>query len=151
MTRLNFLITLFILLASTVFLNAQVLSEFLFNEINPKQGQFCGLVLNGERFVNDDTPDGPLMISRNQKGKLTVCKIDRTTEDYTVREAVEFKIAIKYYATNALTMYSDKPYLEIDLQSVLRECNWGDRIYIITVDGKNQLPRHELVLNMDGC
>lgn len=139
------------LLGTSILINAQGVTLFSFlNEPTPPRPEFSSILLDGESIAKVDTPPGPLQVDIMKKGVLSVATIDRSGGEYLPVKQVGFKIAIEEYHSNGLSMFSEETYYEIDVEEVLKSCNMGDKIILITVEKRYQLSRHELIV-LDDC
>jgi len=114
-------------------------------------GKFAAILLNGQSLVNKDTPDGKLMLAPDASGRMSVSAIDRSGAEPKATKPLQFKVAIRVWRRNSLYMYSDKTYSDIDLKEVIDKCEMGDSIILILFDEDYHLPRHEIVIGVDGC
>ena len=123
---------------------------FTFVENDRNYSNFTAIIYNGKPLINENTPDGPIRINKDMKGKLSVAAFDNFGNKVNPKAAIGFKVGIKDHRTNTLWMFSEQTFYEVDLADLLKECEWGDSLILMTVDRTYRLPRHELLLN-DGC
>ncbi|KAA3634904.1 MAG: hypothetical protein DWQ02_10625, partial [Bacteroidetes bacterium] len=82
--------------------------------------------------------------------KLTVSKVNLGCQSTKAGKGIGFRVAIKNDRTNTLWMYSPKVLFEVNLQEVLKKCEEGDSILIMTVDQKYSLSHHVIEVEW-GC
>ncbi len=111
----------------------------------------CAAILfDGKMLVDDYSPQGKCKVSAGTKGKLTVSEVQLGCQSAKPLKGVGFRVAIKNDRTNTLWMYSPKVLFEVNIQEVLKKCEQGDSILIMTEDQKYSLPHH--VIEVDwGC
>jgi len=112
--------------------------------------EFCAILHNGKPIGERWNTSSELSLMEGARGELTVATVDRKGDNYSPIAPVGFKLGIKNHRTNALWMYSEETFFKIDVQKVLKECEYGDQLIFITVDKKYQLPKHILRINA-GC
>ncbi len=101
-------------------------------------------------LVDEYTADGQCAVFPEMTGDLTISTVDFSFGDFGLTLPVLFKVAIKNEQTNTLWMYSEASFIKIRLEDVLKKCQLGDRIILITVDQEYALPHHEIVVK-SGC
>ena len=103
------------------------------------------IFVEDSRLVDEYSPRGKCIIDASAKGTLTVREIIGD-DDFRQDVFVPFKVAIKEGKTNTLTLFSGNSYKKLDIQSVLKKCNKGDRVLVLPEGEKWSLPHHEVLV-----
>lgn len=151
MSNTKFIFLLLFILSVALKLSAQLLPASDTRKNHIYNTEFAAILHNGKPIVNENTPDGPLKMEFGMKGKLSVSSIDRTTKKWTPNNRLGFKVGIRDYRTYTLWLFSEKTLFEIELEDLLKKCEWGDKIIFMIIDRQYQLPRHEILIMSDGC
>jgi hypothetical protein len=110
----------------------------------------AAIIYKGEMLVDEYSPRGKCKLEGGMKGIITVSAVELNEQGARPVKNIPFKIAIKDAETNTQWMFSDKTFKKVMLEDILKECNNGDKIIIITTDQKYALPHNEIEI-MDGC
>jgi len=147
----NFIISAFLLVSMTISSGAQSLVKFPYEAPPSDNYRNCAAILhNGKVLVNDYSPEGKCRLEMGMRGILTVATVSLSDEGTFPQENITFKVAVKNERTNTIWMYSDQPMQELELKDVLKKCEKGDRLIIMTTDQEFSLPHHEVEL-VWGC
>ena len=84
------------------------------------------------------------------KGAISVATVSLSEDGGTPVKNISFRVAIKNERTNTMYMYSEKTFQEVQLEDILKSCEIGDKIIIMTVDQKYSLPHHVIDVKW-GC
>jgi hypothetical protein len=110
----------------------------------------AAIIYKGEMLVDEYSPRGECKLNEGMRGVITVSAVELNEEGGRPVKNIPFKIAIKNGKTNTQWMFSDKTFNKVFLEDILKECNTGDKIIIITTDQKYALPHNEIEI-LDGC
>ncbi|MCO6477682.1 MAG: hypothetical protein J5I94_13710 [Phaeodactylibacter sp.] len=131
---------------------AQSLGLFPFLDIRPATNYHdcAAIFFEGEMLADEYSPEGKCKLEAGRKGTLTVATVNLSGSAVVPVENIAFKVAIKNNRTNTIWMYSEKASQEVQLEDILKKCEPGDRIIIMTVDQRYSLPHHEVEV-AGGC
>ncbi len=110
----------------------------------------AAILLNDKVLVDEYSPEGQCEVFSEMTGSLKVATVDFSLDNFCLSMPVMFKVAIKNEQTNTLWLYSEKNFFEVPIEDVLKKCQRGDRIILVTVDQEYALPHHEIAINW-GC
>ena len=146
----SFLCTL-LFIAISLASAAQSLDFFINALVPPNYSECAAILYNGNMLVDEYSPKGKCKLEeKNRKGVLSVATVKSSDEGTTPAKNIPFKVAIKNGRTNTIWMYSEKALQEVQLEDILKKCEPGDRIILMTVDQRYSLPHPEIELNW-GC
>lgn len=152
MQAVNLIFSAFLFVTSAISSGAQSLD--LFPDYLPApEGNYreCAAILfDGEMLVDKYTPEGKCILNAGNQGKLSVSTVNLSDGKAAPKKAIGFRIAIKNDRTNTLWMYSKETLYEVNVHEVLKKCEEGDRLFIMTVDQKYSLTHHEIEISW-GC
>ena len=103
------------------------------------------IFVEDNRLVDEYSPRGKCKVDNKASGTITVREIIGD-EDYKKDVKVPFRVAIKEGKTNTMVMFSEQRYEELALADVLKKCNKGDHIVVMTEGDKWSLPHHEILV-----
>lgn len=137
MKKQTWLFLAFLALAGT--LHAQAQRE----DFSSCAGAFLGKKL----VVNEYTTTGTCVVAATATGELTLRPVFFTEgEDLKSGDKIPFKIAIRHGGTKTLMLWSEKTCKEIDIQKVLRDCQKGDYIVLMTLERQWSVPHSEILV-----
>ena len=100
----------------------------------------CAAILyKGDMLVDEYSPRGVCKLESGMKGMISVATVELTDKGGTPKINVGFMVAIENERTKTKYMYSNQVYQEIDLEDILKKCEAGDKIIIMTTDQKYAL------------
>lgn len=103
--------------------------------------------LDKKMIVNEYSPDGKCIVESDAAGMLTLHPVTlESGKEPIPGEKIAFKVAIRGGESRTLMMYSEKTYREIDIQKILKECQKGDHIVVITVEREWAVPHSEILV-----
>ena len=103
--------------------------------------------LDQKMIVDDYSPEGKCVVSSGATGKLTVRPVTINAGEAPVPgEKIKFKIALRGSGNRALMLLSEKTYKEVDIQDILKQCQKGDHIVVLTLEREWALPHHEILV-----
>jgi hypothetical protein len=156
MQLLNLIFATMLFVSASVSSGAQsqssnIFSPLIFTTHTPAETfNDCAAILYNDRVLVDSySPEGKCKLEMGMKGLISVAAV-HLTGCQQVGQKIDFRVAIKNDRTNTLWMYSEETFSELLLEDVLKKCERGDRIIIMTVDQKYSLPHHEIEL-VWGC
>lgn len=120
-------------------------SAFLFGETTT-HNTCAAAFIDTKMMVDQYTPKGQCSLAANATGTLAVYTVELAPEKSQALEKISFKIAILDKQTQTLTMFSDKTFKQTDIGQVLRKCEKGDKIILLTTDAKYALPHNEILV-----
>jgi len=88
-------------------------------------------------------------LREDEKGKLSVSTVNLTPTSATPVKELHFYVAIKNRKTNTLFLLTKEAVLDIDIETVLKECKIGDTIIILTKNKRFNLKHHEIEVVWD--
>lgn len=110
----------------------------------PKYSDCAAILYKGNLLVDEYSPKGICKIEEDMKGTLTVATIKSSDDGITPFRNIAFKVAIKNDRTNTIWLYSSKAFQEVELEDILKKCEYGDRIILMPVGQRYSLPHHEI-------
>lgn len=125
-----------------------LLSSFSFNGLDAQEAfsSCTAAFLDKKMIVDEYSPTGKCVLSQKATGMLTVCTADLNENGGTAVEKIKFKVAIRNGNSKTLIMFSEKTYEEIHLSAVLKKCQKGDAIVLITLNDQYALPHNEILI-----
>jgi len=103
--------------------------------------------LDQKMIVDDYSPEGKCVVSSGAHGTLTVRPVTINAGEAPVPgEKIKFKVALRGSGDRALMLLSEKTYNEVDIQDILKQCQKGDRIVLLTLEREWALPHHEILI-----
>lgn len=102
--------------------------------------------LNNKMVVDEYSTKGKSKIGANATGILTVCTAELGPTSAKAVEKIVFKIAIRDKDTKTLVMFSDEGFNQVNIQNVLKKCEKGDHIVLMTTDNQYALPHNEILV-----
>ena len=102
--------------------------------------------LNNKMVVDEYSTKGKSKIGTNATGILTVCTAELSPMSAKAVEKIVFKIAIRDKDTKTLLMFSDEAFNQVNIQQVLKKCEKGDHIVLMTTDNQYALPHNEILV-----
>lgn len=121
-----------------------LLSRILYSQENFNN---CSAVfLNGKMIVENYDMDSKAKISILAKGELTAATAELGDNYSKMVDKFPFSVAIKDKNTGTLMMYSNKTYMKIDIEEVLKKCKKGDWIVILTTKDEYALPHNDILV-----
>ena len=102
--------------------------------------------LNDKMIVDHYSPEGKCKLTKSSKGVLTAGTVNLNEKGVEITCKFEFALAIRDKETGSLTLYSKDTYTKIDIQKVMEKCEVGDKIVMITTDGKYELLHNEILV-----
>ncbi|MCO6493834.1 MAG: hypothetical protein J5I98_35770 [Phaeodactylibacter sp.] len=147
----SFLCTL-LFIAVSLSSGAQSLDFFINALVPPNYSECAAILYNGNILVDEYSPTGKCKLDeKSTKGVLSVATVKSSDKGCAApARNIAFKVAIKNGRTNTIWMYSEKALWEAQLEDILKKCEPGDRIILMTVDQRYSLPHPEIELNW-GC
>lgn len=125
-------------------LNAQSYDFFKFTDTDYSD---CAAILFNESVLIDDYHASSLYkckLKESAEGKLSVSTVSLTPISATPVKELLFYVAIKNKKTNTLFLLTKEAVLNIDIETVLKECKIGDTIIILTKNKRFNLRHHEI-------
>lgn len=102
--------------------------------------------LNNKMVVDEYSTKGKSTIGTNATGTLTVCTAELSPTSAKAVDKIVFKIAIRDKDTKTLVMFSDEAFNQVNIQNVLKKCEKGDHIVLMTTDNQYALPHNEILV-----
>jgi len=103
--------------------------------------------LDKKMVVNEYSTSGKSVLSATATGELTLRPVFFTEgKELELGDKIAFKIAIRDSNSKTMTLFSDKTYKEINIQSVLEKCKKGDHIVLLTVERNWAVPHGEILV-----
>jgi hypothetical protein len=103
--------------------------------------------LNGKMIVDEYSPEGKCVVSSKAKGKLSLHPVELSNDHPPIPgEKIKFKVAIRGGSTRTFMMLSEKTWKEIDIEDVLKECQKGDAIVLLTLERQWAVPHSEILV-----
>ena len=102
--------------------------------------------LNNKMVVDEYSTKGKSTIGTNATGTLTVCTAELGPTSAKAVDKIVFKIAIRDKDTKTLVMFSDEAFNQVNIQNVLKKCEKGDHIVLMTTDNQYALPHNEILV-----
>ena len=131
-------------------LNCLVISILVcISNVLSAQNQFkdCSAVfLNNKMVVNEYSTKGKCLLAATASGKLTVNTAELSETGGKAKDKIPFKIAIRDKNTKTLVSFSEQIFSEINIQNVMKKCNKGDHIVVLTTDRQHALPHNEILV-----
>ncbi len=156
MQFLNLIIGALLFVSASVTSGAQSQSSNIFSPLIFKSNtcaktynDCAAIIYNGRVLVDKYSPEGKCQLEMGMTGLISVAAV-QLGECNKVGQNIDFRVAVKNDRTNTLWMYSEDTFREVLLEDILKKCEKGDRIIIMTVDQKYSLPHHEIEL-LSGC
>lgn len=102
--------------------------------------------LNNKMVVDEYSTKGKSKIGVHATGTLTVCTAELSPTSAKAVEKIVFRIAIRDKDTKTLVMFSDEAFNQVNIQHVLKKCEKGDHIVLMTTDNQYALPHNEILV-----
>jgi hypothetical protein len=141
--------TLFLVIAS-LSSGAQSMDFLDFTKPLPNYRQCAAIFFEGEMLVDDYSPKGKCKIDKVVQGLITVSTVDLSDANHTAIKNISFQVAIKNRRTKTIRMFSTEAITEVYLEDILKSCEGGDTVIIMTIDPQYSLTHHEIEV-MAGC
>lgn len=148
--KLFFSSLLFICFSLTSGAQSAALWPFLDVRPAPNYRDCTAIFFNGKMLANEYSPEGKCKLEQGMKGALTVATVKLSGKKGSPSTNIPFRVAVKNSRTNTLWMYSETALQRVQLEDILKKCEPGDRIIILTVDQRYSLPHHEIEV-AGGC
>ena len=153
MQAVNLIITIFLFVSASLSTGAQSLD--LFSPHLPDFGEnykeCAAIIFDGNLLVDKYTPEGKCELKPRKEGTIAVSTVDLSNLRGTPGKRIGFRVAIKNGRTKTMWMYSEKTLYSIEMKDIIKKCEPGDNIVIMTVDQQYSLPHNEIELIWDGC
>lgn len=140
MTNFKFLTLLlaFIAIAQTGFSQTSNVQEKFTN---------CAAAFLDDQLVVDEySPTGKCVLSKNATGTLTVCTADLSPEKSFPTGKLRFMVGIRDANTKTICMYSKSVIKTADISKIMEKCKVGDSIVLMTMEDEYALPHHEILV-----
>lgn len=146
MQTANFFFSTLLFICISLSSGAQSLGLLPFLDMRPapNYNDCAAIFFNGKMLADEYSPEGKCKLGEGMKGTLTVGTVQLSDGDYIPVKNIAFKAAVRNSRTNTLWMYSEETLQEVQLEDILKKCESGDRIIIMTVDQRYSLPHHEI-------
>lgn len=108
--------------------------------------QCAAAFLDDKMIVDTYSPTGKCTVSLAATGILRVYTVDLSSEKSTPLKSFPFRLAIRHQPANTLMMYSDAVYQQVDIASILKNCQPGDTLLLLTTSDQYALPHHEITV-----
>jgi len=102
--------------------------------------------LNNTALVESYSPNAIAEIELAATGNLAVYTVYLSEKAITPKKKIEFKVGIRDAATQTIWSYSEQIYEEVAVAEILKNCNKGDAILLLTVDKAYAFPHNEILV-----
>ncbi len=119
-------------------------------EIFENYNDCAAIFYKGKMLVNEYSPKGKCKLETGMEGKLTVSAVSLSDKGAIPTTKIGFQVAIQNNRTNTLRLISQDELFEVELKTILEQCEKGDELIFLTTDKKYSLPHHRVAV-IDGC
>lgn len=102
--------------------------------------------LNDQLVVDEYSPTGKCVLSKNATGTLTVCTADLSPEKSFPTGKLQFMVGIRDGNTKTICMYSKAALKTADISKIMEKCKVGDSIVLMTLKDEYALPHNEILV-----
>lgn len=111
----------------------------------------CSAAFLDQKIIVDEyTDEGKCIIDPSARGMLTVQTAYLSPTESKPTGKLRFRLAIRDGNTKTLLSFSDKTYIELNIQAILEKCRPGDSIVLLTTNNEYALPHNEILVKETG-